>query len=127
MAERDFIFVGCERGHDMKHVGGKNAGCSHDCGCSVPVYVCTRCGDCDYGDNDEAKQTMADCAETWCKCGAPGTNEEHPCCDYSGTCEAAPDAAGITNCIHCGKELHQRDGEWWTWDAENYENPRPQR
>lgn len=25
MTERDFLFVGCERGHDWVHVGGMNA------------------------------------------------------------------------------------------------------
>lgn len=50
--------VGC----DMVSLGGCNAGCGDCCGCSVPVFVCTRCGDSDYGDNDEARQTRADCA-----------------------------------------------------------------
>lgn len=60
---RDFLFVGCEGGHDMQSIGGCNAGC-HDksCSCSVPVLVCSRCGDCDYGDNDEAKDVRAACA-----------------------------------------------------------------
>lgn len=50
-------------GHDWKHVGGKNAGCSRglDCGCSVPVHVCRVCGDSDYGDNDEANRTLVEC------------------------------------------------------------------
>lgn len=39
-----------------------------------------------------------------------------PVCNY-GHCEAPPTARGITNCIHCGKELHERDGAWFTWDA----------
>lgn len=51
-----------EVGHDWYSVGGKNAGCSKDCGCSVPVHVCTRCGDSDYGDNDEADRTVGACA-----------------------------------------------------------------
>jgi hypothetical protein len=51
-----------EMGCDMKHAGGKNCGCEGVRGCSVPVYVCTRCGDCDYGDNQEALDTRADCA-----------------------------------------------------------------
>lgn len=48
--------------HDMRHIGGCNAGCGDDCRCSIPVHVCARCGDCDYGDNPEADQKKADCA-----------------------------------------------------------------
>lgn len=60
---RDWLFVGCEAGHDMRHVGGCNAGCHDDlCSCSVPVHTCSRCSDCDYGQNDEAVQVRADCA-----------------------------------------------------------------
>lgn len=51
--------IGC----DMRHLGGRNAGCSRDCCCSVPVYVCSRCSDSDYGDNPEAQATRAKCAE----------------------------------------------------------------
>lgn len=51
-----------ERGScNMQHLGGKNAGCGDDCSCSVPVHVCSVCGDSDYGDNSEAKQTIEDC------------------------------------------------------------------
>lgn len=49
-----------EIGCDMQHYGGRNCGCEGGC-CSVPVYVCTRCGDSDYGDNAEAAQTKAEC------------------------------------------------------------------
>lgn len=52
-----------EFGHQWKSLGGANAGCGDDCGCSVPVNVCTKCGDCDYGDNDEADRTRQQCAE----------------------------------------------------------------
>lgn len=50
-------------GCDWKHIGGCNAGCDldKDCGCSVPVYQCTKCGDCDYGDNEEADAKRASC------------------------------------------------------------------
>ncbi|MBD8549872.1 hypothetical protein [Sphingomonas sp. CFBP 8764] len=51
--------VGC----DMQSYGGMNAGCGDGCGCSIPVNVCTRCGDCDYGDNARAVTTRAECAE----------------------------------------------------------------
>lgn len=126
MVDRDFIFVGCERGHDMQSDGGCNAGCSYNCACSVPVLVCSRCGVSDYGNNDEARAIKAECAKDWCLCGCPGTDHEEPCCNNSGRCEAAADAESITGCIHCGKELHQRDGFWWTWDADQYPNPQPQ-
>lgn len=49
-------------GHDWRHIGGTNAGCGDDCGCSVPVYSCARCQDSDYGDNAEARKIIAACA-----------------------------------------------------------------
>ena len=53
----------CRReGCDMQHAGGMNAECDRNCGCSVPVYVCTRCGDSDYGDNEEARAVKERCA-----------------------------------------------------------------
>lgn len=51
-----------EVGHRWQHLGGKSAGCCDDCRCSIPVYVCEVCGDCDYGDNDKALETLATCA-----------------------------------------------------------------
>ena len=51
---------------------------------------------------------------------------EEPLCDISGRCTAADGSRGITNCIHCGKELREKDGYWWTWDAYLYSNPEPQ-
>lgn len=65
MPKRDFLFIGCEAGHDWQSVGGCNAGCHAECGCSVPVYTCSRCGDCDYGDNDEARVVRKRCADLW--------------------------------------------------------------
>ncbi len=53
-----------EVGHDWKFIGGKNAGCCRDCGCSVDVHVCAKCGDCDYGDTDAADEKRKRCAET---------------------------------------------------------------
>lgn len=61
MGKRDFLYVGCENGHDMQSIGGCNAGCDPFCICSVPVNRCTRCGDCDYGENEEADRTRAEC------------------------------------------------------------------
>jgi len=61
-----------ELGCDMQSIGGCNCGCEFQDGeivvpgaCSVPVLACTRCGDCDYGDNDEARETRADCHERY--------------------------------------------------------------
>jgi hypothetical protein len=47
--------------HDMQSIGGRNCGCHEDACCSVPVMVCTRCGECDYGDNDEAREIVRAC------------------------------------------------------------------
>ena len=47
--------------HKWKFVGGRNAGCGDSCACSVPVHRCETCGDYDYGENDEADRTIADC------------------------------------------------------------------
>ncbi|MBO9437353.1 hypothetical protein J7354_01640 [Sulfitobacter sp. R18_2] len=51
-----------EHGHDWQFYGGTNAGCGPDCGCSAPVNVCAKCGDCDYGENDGAEAVRTDCA-----------------------------------------------------------------
>jgi hypothetical protein len=61
VTKRDWLFIGCEAGHDWRSLGGCNAGCHADCGCSVPVNFCRRCGDTDYGVNAEAEQVRADC------------------------------------------------------------------
>jgi hypothetical protein len=47
-------------GHDWKSIGGANCGCP-DGYCSVPVYECKRCGDCDYGENREAEACRQNC------------------------------------------------------------------
>ena len=52
-----------EVGHDWKQLGGSNCGCHEDACCSVPVYACTKCKDCDYGDNDEARKMRDDCRQ----------------------------------------------------------------
>jgi hypothetical protein len=64
MTSRDWLFVRCEQGHDWQSIGGCNASCEENCQCSVPVNVCSRCGDCDYGDNAEADRVRADCKLT---------------------------------------------------------------
>ncbi len=60
---RDFLFVNCQVQHDWRSTGGCNAGCGPDCCCSVPVHECAACGDCDYGDNEEAREVRADCRD----------------------------------------------------------------
>lgn len=62
---RDWLFVGCEAGHDWQSIGGRNASCKRGdwCCCSVPVNKCSRCGDCDYGENDDAREIRRQCAE----------------------------------------------------------------
>lgn len=47
---------------DWQHTGGCNAGCDPSCTCSVPVHVCRRCGDCDYGRNADASEVRRECA-----------------------------------------------------------------
>lgn len=49
-------------GHDWHSIGGCNASCADDCQCSVPVNVCRKCDDCDYGDNEEADEIRAVCS-----------------------------------------------------------------
>lgn len=62
--EREIAQGPCrEYGHNWESIGGCNAGCCDDCTCSVPVNHCVKCGDCDYGDNDDAKAARAECAE----------------------------------------------------------------
>jgi hypothetical protein len=50
-------------GHDWQSLGGCNAGCDlgDDCYCSVPVNECSRCKDCDYGDNANADEVRREC------------------------------------------------------------------
>jgi hypothetical protein len=63
---RDWLYLACEVGHDWQSIGGCNAGCGDFCACSVPVHTCTRCGDCDYGDNEDANEIRKACAERHC-------------------------------------------------------------
>lgn len=51
-------------GHSWKMLGGRNVSCSRDCQCSVSVNICEKCGDCDYGENDELAEVRARCEET---------------------------------------------------------------
>jgi len=52
-----------EHGHDWQSYGGANAGCCEECSCSVPVNVCAKCGDCDYGQNEIADEVRSECAQ----------------------------------------------------------------
>lgn len=47
-------------GHVWVHIGGRNCGCGEG-NCSIPVHECSACGDYDYGENDEARETIAAC------------------------------------------------------------------
>lgn len=51
--------------HDWQSTGGANCGCENGF-CSVPVNICSRCKDCDYGENADAKEIRLAChAEHW--------------------------------------------------------------
>ncbi|WP_017993919.1 hypothetical protein [Rhizobium leguminosarum] len=54
-----------ENGHTWKFFGGANAGCGRDCRCSIDVHVCVVCGDCDYGETEEADEIRAKCEEEY--------------------------------------------------------------
>lgn len=71
--QRDILnLYDCSEAHDWKSRGGCNAGCHKDCQCSVPVHECTRCGDCDYGQNEEADEVRRECRERNPVCEACG-------------------------------------------------------
>lgn len=52
--------------------------------------------------------------------------DREPACDIKGACVVSKGAKGITNCIFCGKELVERKGKWYTWDADMHEIQTPQ-
>lgn len=54
-----------EFGHDFQFAGGTNLGCGDDCACGGAVYTCTKCGDCDYGDNEENDELRAACTAAY--------------------------------------------------------------
>lgn len=61
--EREARLASCaQAGHRMAHVGGCNCGCP-DGQCSVPVHECRVCEISDYGDNEEADDIRAACAQ----------------------------------------------------------------
>jgi hypothetical protein len=55
------------------------------------------------------------------------TIDDELACDITGLCEAVETESTISMCIHCGKELLWRGNDWWTWDADFFQYPRPQR
>ncbi|MBN9548782.1 MAG: hypothetical protein J0H31_07850 [Alphaproteobacteria bacterium] len=60
--EREIAAGPCwTHGHTWTFLGGANAGCCDTCNCSVSVHVCAKCGDCDYGVNEEAVQIRKEC------------------------------------------------------------------
>lgn len=60
--EREVAQTACaESGHRWTFTGGMNCGCIGRW-CSLPVYSCAKCGDCDYGDNLEAQEIRWKCA-----------------------------------------------------------------
>jgi len=60
--ERQVASATCaEVGHRWQSSGGANCGCKIGY-CSVPVHECAVCGDCDYGDNEDADDVRANCA-----------------------------------------------------------------
>lgn len=72
---RPFCVLG---GHNWQFIGGKNCGCEWMDGddrchgnCSVPVHKCEHCGDCDYGDNDEANDKRQACQAAIAEEGLP--------------------------------------------------------
>lgn len=61
--KRDWLLPNCTAGdHKWKQRGGRACNCKGG-GCSFPVYECEVCGDCDYGDNDEAREIDRECQE----------------------------------------------------------------
>lgn len=58
---RDIIYLNCQIEHQWVCIGGRNAGCSDICDCSVPVHKCSICGDYDYGENAEAEDVIKKC------------------------------------------------------------------
>jgi len=84
--EREIATGPCRtHGHDWQSIGGCNAGCHAECGCSVPVNTCAKCGDCDYGKNDDAVETRRECAERW---GEPSVRFAPDLADMEGRRDA---------------------------------------
>lgn len=50
-------------GHKWVMRGGASCCCPDGGGCSIPVHECVACGECDYGDTEEAVKIRARCVE----------------------------------------------------------------
>lgn len=62
--EREAASLGCrDAGHQWVFDGGRWCGCHETAGCSIPVHKCARCGNYDYGDNEDARKQIAACLE----------------------------------------------------------------
>ena len=53
----------CVLGHRWVFKGGAGRERPNGGWYSVPVYECSACGDCDYGDNDEAREIAQQVAD----------------------------------------------------------------
>lgn len=52
----------CSQGHDWQFTGAKPCAEEHEgCSGSRPVYVCSRCEDCDYGEELGRADCESDC------------------------------------------------------------------
>lgn len=55
-------------GHAWRFIGCRSCCCARSDGgtggCSLPVHKCDTCGDCDYGENDEAARIVDKCFGT---------------------------------------------------------------
>lgn len=133
----------CNEGHDWKSRGGCNAGCSKDCACSIPVNECTRCGDCDYGKNDEAIEIRKNCQNAPTHPTSQGlcettlterfSFEECVCGTYPdnlGPCRSFVPGANPRRCVYCAhrigchtaiRERFETDpGEGWDFALHNF-------
>ena len=60
----------CAAGHDWESEGGRTCPKYENSGCSQTVYVCTRCGEYDYGDKGGPSHH-----ECFAKCNRDFTDE----------------------------------------------------
>jgi hypothetical protein len=54
----------CSQGHDWRSIGARpcfDEANAERCSGSRPVYECSRCGDCDYGDEIGVADCQRDC------------------------------------------------------------------
>lgn len=46
-------------------------------------------------------------------CKECSKDDDEPCCSFGGVCTAAKTKYNISNCIHCGGEMHKIKGFWY--------------